>query len=1525
MVGTTMKLPNWLYYSAKTSQSISPAAVFDPCAAFEDQPWASNAAPSGQQLAKTIVITNKSFVEVSLGTQKALHAFLESEGFYLHYLKEDEDFNPETSYKKIMEEIGVSRDHIAVLDSKRMQELLACVQAPKFETAYGFQNNFKFLSGENTADVCDEGQFVCRPVDGLTVNMDDIVLLFNNVLKENNKSFFIRSFSDIKSNVEIISSIHALFLEDYTYRELISAIKSNIVQYVHHNDPVCCLMALLLPELRKYLTVTMLCSLADDNSLIAKFILSDDEFRSRLSIADIRHIFLNCDENLEQYYEIVPYTDDLSSCPFLLEINELNENTVPNLEKATTKGLLDFTKIKSIKLDFSIPPPEYQDARWALGYEFNVLYDFIAANFFNIELIETPDLYLHQLKRLEDSNSFFVVSNTGKPEPKLEPKREALIKPGILYIHNDVMRDSVMDSRNDGATANYNMVEGGEVLSRDFSLPRVRTARVRYSYDCLFQRLHTIVVRPVKSIPVEFYFENDSWVEDLRSQNNDYYYAKFSQTLLSGCYTRLLSIHAHEYIAGVVTDDGRAIPDLLIVHGDDGFYHALSNSSVNINFVVAIEKKYYLEDIYKQLNIDDPIQEIIDEYCLESQGYSEITDSNKPIPKLEKSPSYEAWCEQLFQERAGVCWHRALAVSEKIKMRLPGHAYRIEIVAIDNNHVALEVFNNGNYISVDLGGSANFTETYQQSSRSESSGLDDLAGASDSVEIPKLESSTVSKIIKTNKLAPFLMKSISPYVCDSVPDFFEAIENSQYQKILLRVDSTEKTANFLLKKYTKNECIFFIDAITLLTAQKENVVIDQHQDALYTNVTPLESFLQKSAGEINVRYFLLIDIRQTVLDAKTLGSINTLFDTHARKISGCCVPDNICVISITDQMPDDSAFLSRQDIILDLNMNLISNNPDHKKTDIFTVDLQGASNWKKALFGAVVLNNNKMLWLPSEFSRQCSSFSSGIEIIVRGFHKEDRKQMEKFLAKSTSLGYFDYHGHRIPIPEGITFNFNNGYDFSCFNSQYVIVNATADNISENHYEINADTFDLLLQDKIILNGVYNQKSGLLETYSCKTLHLFITSRLADNQWWVLFSVAEKNGVKLELMLAPTIPFPDSLPCEKVEAVCRNVAEKECVFVTNNTSAVAAGIYSENDIVIIDVEDYSFQDLFYAISFKKNQGEFSDFSICKSDVLSRLINGDTVILKGEFSDDLLSYIKTLLFVNPYLWINGEKLTVRGKLILIIEDKNLILNPASVYGDSFRWLGHIAGLCYEKAPTLTPNIINEPDYSGDPSLEKEDAIAFIENRIKIFFDVLQENSLLQLISEAGKGKSRLMQIIESEYSNHFTFYREMDSFERFANDYSDKIKILFIDESNIDDFHYTMFSPLKRGGSGQVLYRGKIYWLNENHRIVFARNPNEYGAGRMAQKLFEDGSIPEYHFSDFSPAYIYHELLKPIFDLANLQVSEDNFKKDCGVFIENYFANKNMTVRQLQQMILLYCLAQKENHSPFQANPYGGFFC
>jgi len=144
-------------------------------------------------------------------------------------------------------------------------------------------------------------------------------------------------------------------------------------------------------------------------------------------------------------------------------------------------------------------------------------------------------------------------------------------------------------------------------------------------------------------------------------------------------------------------------------------------------------------------------------------------------------------------------------------------------------------------------------------------------------------------------------------------------------------------------------------------------------------------------------------------------------------------------------------------------------------------------------------------------------------------------------------------------------------------------------------------------------------------------------------------------------------------------------------------------------------------------------------------------------------------------------------------------------------------------------------------------------------------------------------------------------------------------LLCESGNIVDSHFTKFSPLKDKDKEniKILHNGKFYELGKNHKVIFARNPENYSASRNKQKLFDQG-VRTLYLRDFPSCYIYEEILKsPIYDPLPQKTKEaisiQDFKEKCDQAITAYQDfNKQKrqekddvnckTVRELQEEIL-----------------------
>lgn len=445
--------------------------------------------------------------------------------------------------------------------------------------------------------------------------------------------------------------------------------------------------------------------------------------------------------------------------------------------------------------------------------------------------------------------------------------------------------------------------------------------------------------------------------------------------------------------------------------------------------------------------------------------------------------------------------------------------------------------------------------------------------------------------------------------------------------------------------------------------------------------------------------------------------------------------------------------------------------------------------------------------------------------------------------------------------------------------------------------------------------------------------------MSESQFYCLFEQAKTKGIGLELYLAPSVQIPNGVAFEKIQdqqtspqkqkqtaqIIVSNDAEKTWKELTRKK--YGDGWFEEikepeiEIFATIDVEDFSYQDLVEKTDFQISQTGFSNFTKTQSQFLTELKAGNKIVLKGEFSPDLLQMLEPIITSKE-----PEFAGIGENLILIIEDKNC------QKGQTYEPLNWLAQDDYEvevfeesQQPEFTDRVFIEktPNQTIDLSQSQQQAEAFIQARKDNFERNLNQNSMLRLIGHSGVGKSRLLKEFETNNQLTTAIYRELNAFENWANDNSNKTKILFIDESNIEDLHFTMFSPLKdeiqAGKTKKIFYQGKFYDLDANHKVVFAQNPAKYGCGRFEQKLFDDGKIPAIHLRDFSASYIYEKILKSaIYDQLSEEIRSENlpediFKDFAKPLIEEYQesnANKKSeedsnqeTVRELQEKMLL----------------------
>jgi hypothetical protein len=402
--------------------------------------------------------------------------------------------------------------------------------------------------------------------------------------------------------------------------------------------------------------------------------------------------------------------------------------------------------------------------------------------------------------------------------------------------------------------------------------------------------------------------------------------------------------------------------------------------------------------------------------------------------------------------------------------------------------------------------------------------------------------------------------------------------------------------------------------------------------------------------------------------------------------------------------------------------------------------------------------------------------------------------------------------------------------------------------------INTYWFDRLIIDKQVgSDGLYTEKPGLIASMTKGAVaHLYLEGELSSSQSHRLVSEAQQFDVELKLYRKQ--PLIEAYKLEELsEPLC------------------------------FDVDDMSFSDLFYQLEFDQTERGFCNFKVNKGAVFNALMAGQDIILQGGFSDELWAYLQPLRVAGCRgISVMGEWVPFSAKLLLVEEDRKASL---------------------KRAPYI------EPEYGS--SLDLSQAIDFIAARKKQLFIFFDESPIVCLSGESGVGKSSLMKELSFD---GIPVYRELKQLEAWALDSREQVKILFIDEYNIENLHFMFLAPMLRNKvKPSILYENKMYQLDPYHKVVFAGNPHSYGGGRVIQKLFEHfaESIPSFHLNDFPASYIYHQIMKPILDEVSRKNTLIAFDPEEIMHMIDCYHTTNktkpgaMTVRALQQNLLAYC--------------------
>ncbi len=548
------------------------------------------------------------------------------------------------------------------------------------------------------------------------------------------------------------------------------------------------------------------------------------------------------------------------------------------------------------------------------------------------------------------------------------------------------------------------------------------------------------------------------------------------------------------------------------------------------------------------------------------------------------------------------------------------------------------------------------------------------------------------------------------------------------------------------------------------------------------------------------------------------------------------------------------------------------------------VDLYESNDWKALLVGQWTLEGEKLIFQEGQLTAALESAKQEKLPLEIKNGPWDNPQFVHFWQQARL---------NKTVDPDFTLLTSEGYDWSTVASD---VKWGFNGIpQEAEYLLNPTTFNQYIGNYTFKKNQFYKKPGWLEEYKDKPLTLYLTRDLSKNQWGQLLACAQKNNVGLEIHVAPGVELPEGLL--PVQAQPPINTDHSQVFITKDSDYVLDTLKKEHDkkseLLVLDISECEAADLL--VSFKarwdttnKNKPRYQ-FIQKRNALLKALKNGDTVILKGKFTPELTDALASLCLPEPYLLVNGKKEYYKGQSLFVT-------TPESEKAFAFTACTHVpvpekyATKSYVQAQSeqaylkLNPNSDPKANWEGLKYIEHSASTEDLNHEFDLSLEASEQfekerlgkvNTALKrpfifIAGKTGVGKSSFIKEVISKNKRKYEVHYGKEAYEAWITDTknSEKTKILFLDEANIEGGDFSAFEGLYNTPPG-MLINGTYHTLPINHKVIFAGNPQSYG--RETPFFFErhGGSIV---FPPLSEAYLYQHVLKPVFKGTNLSEQE-----------------------------------------------------
>lgn len=879
---------------------------------------------------------------------------------------------------------------------------------------------------------------------------------------------------------------------------------------------------------------------------------------------------------------------------------------------------------------------------------------------------------------------------------------------------------------------------------------------------------------------------------------------------------------------------------------------------------------------------------------------------------------------EIIKQKTGACRHRAAAFKYLMEYTYPQYPVRI----IENDvHMFVEININGQWRCCDLGGYparlniARLTEPEQPSVAPRKSDL-------------------------STKLNPFMRWDPVEHIADNTLQFNQKIISlSEGENVLIDLPSGDiMNYQFSLREYCKKtkRPVYTIHSPKDLMCSANWIERHQHNAGTIQKGPggPLYDFLQENKDAAPV-----IIVHWNNFTPEDIAKYNSLIDKE-RLADGVALPDKTHVIGLYDTHSptayQGSDFFSRfseqhhfpHQASLPQASSLTHTDKHTVPEKHVVIDLYASSQWRSLLLGRWAMCGSELIYREGPLL-QALRTGQHVHIQNPPDSEEFNVLMQQLLLEQELI----IEREKFNIAPHCQFTTDVGYAWELKNQSL-----QWDNIQEHIDEalpLNPSFFYRYFSDFEIIQNKIIEKPGWLEQHKGKILYMAATADLSESQWAQLLDEAMKWQVTLTIHPNANLTLPEDMLHPTQSLVDETPALAYGDIVLCDDPHYGAQKIKKDDVnaQIWDCSEFTAPDVLTKIDFDRHhyaENQTFKFTQIKSALLEQLEQGKHIILKGHISAELLDNITPILLGNQKIKgkltvITSQKERVRllsyQTMTATLEDKLRLLSsdyspelikkinqseceklnllqlktilqflektPDASFHEA--WAGYHAIFREEKPVSLAQPM--------DLSIEASEQ--FEEERLEQLNAALKHSPFVFVSGPTGAGKSTFIQSILKERKARYTVYNEITNIEQWAYDQSDTTKILFIDEANIGQHHYSQFEKLF-DNPPQILINQKIITLSPFHKIVFAGNPINYG-GRHLPSLFDNhGSAIT--FSSMSDAYLYHKILKPIFDEHRLDEEMQN--EILTLFLTTYNKIKAlhpdsilMSPRELQMMALL----------------------